>query len=323
MWNSSANDALARYPHLTGPLTPVAGGFSGANLWRVGEDAYLRAWPEGEDPARLRWIHGLLRGVRLPFVPVVFPARDGSTLVEVAGRCWEAGTWLPGVADYHAHPSPARLANACRALAQVHVAWQPPGAPVALVPGVQRRLTALAEATLPALPDDPLDVALPAARRAVVLAVRWLPAVSGWLAPWANVALPLQPCLLDPWHDHVLYTGDAVTGLIDYGAVAVDHPAVDLARLLGSLSEDDAAGWQAGLAAYCEITPLPHPELCRDLDRSGVVLALVRWLQRLYGPQHFGGERRAAAQRLARLAQRLANWEAPLTSTLSTQGTPA
>jgi hypothetical protein len=55
------------------------------------------------------------------------------------------------------------------------------------------------------------------------------------LAPWCHRPVPLQPCLCDSWHDHVLFESDAVTGLIDYGSAKIDHVAVDLARMLGSL----------------------------------------------------------------------------------------
>src|SRR5438874_648348 len=36
------------------------------------------------------------------------------------------------------------------------------------------------------------------------------------LAPWADRPVPVQPCLCDIHHDHVLFAGDEVTGIIDY-----------------------------------------------------------------------------------------------------------
>ena len=45
--------------------------------------------------------------------------------------------------------------------------------------------------------------------------------------------VPFNLCIGDVWHDHILFEGDAVTGMIDFAAAKVDHVAADLARLLG------------------------------------------------------------------------------------------
>ena len=79
--------------------------------------------------------------------------------------------------------------------------------------------------------------------------------------------------MCDLWHDHILFTGNAVTGLIDFGSVKEDHVAVDLARLLGSMIGDDAAIWEVGLSAYQRIQPLSAEEaaLARDpLSSQGI-----------------------------------------------------
>ncbi len=64
------------------------------------------------------------------------------------------------------------------------------------------------------------------------------------------LAAPLQPCIRDVWHDHVLFVGDDVSGLVDFGAMQPDSVAADIARLLGSLAGDDRQAWTIGLAAY-------------------------------------------------------------------------
>jgi homoserine kinase type II len=94
----------------------------------------------------------------------------------------------------------------------------------------------------------------------------------------------LQPCLRDIWHDHVLWTGDAVTGLIDPSAACSENVAADLSRLLGSLVRDDGKSWRAGIDEYRKCVEFSDSEelLCGALDRSGVLLSPMTWLERRY-----------------------------------------
>jgi len=96
--------------------------------------------------------------------------------------------------------------------------------------------------------------------------------------------MPRQVCLRDIWHDHVLFTGERVTGLIDFGALDIDIPAVDIARLLGSMAGDDATAWQTGIAAYSDTRPLSELEIrvAKALDASGTILAGCNWIRWIY-----------------------------------------
>src|SRR5262249_54349866 len=180
---------------------------------------------------------------------------------------------LPGRASYHSSPSRLKLQSACTALGRLHRSWERLGEPKpALIPAVWRRLRE-ANFTIPDEPTrGPLDPKSQALERARQVLPRWLQQLPGLLLPyWSRKYAPLQPCLCDVWHDHLLFEGDRLTGLVDYATVRNDHVAVDLARLLGSLVEDDEEGWRDGLVAYSRQRPLSEEDeaLARVLDGTG------------------------------------------------------
>jgi homoserine kinase type II len=277
----------------------AAGGFSGAEFWRLSAprgQLCLRRWPrEHPTPEGLVRIHAVLaqvsdRGFRLIARPL--PTRAGHTFVEHGGHLWELTPWLPGRADYHARPSAARLDAAMQALATFHVAAAtvPGGESRAPSPSISRRLARLRGITGRGLNDLRGSTARNAGRwpdlaaRADALfgfVAEVARSVEQKLADSASIVVPLQPCIRDIWHDHVLFEGDAVAGLIDFGALQTDSVATDVARLLGSLVGDDPAGWQAGLAAYGDIRPLTADErrLVAVLDESSVLMSGLSWFE--------------------------------------------
>jgi thiamine kinase-like enzyme len=303
-----ADDSLSRLGN--------AGGFSGATLWRVTgitRDSCLKALPAGADSARHGRIAELLLWTRrqhdLDYVP------RARFVFQDAGRVWEMVEWMSGSADFQTNPSTERLAAACVALARVHRAWEQYPAPPANpqpCPGVLRRLKAadewfklIANGWRPTL-FGAADPVTPWARRALPIVYRSVPEIISELEPWLRVAVPVQFCVCDIWHDHVLFTGDAVTGVIDYGSVKTDNIAVDVARLLGSLVGNDADAFARGLAAYEQIRRLSPDErnLIPVLDRTGVVLGIANWLRWLYFDGRVYEDREAVARRLAALVTR-------------------
>ena len=315
---------LARYPAAATAGVSWAplgggGGFSGASVWRGDGPGgrpvlALKAWaPGGVTSGRLAAVHALVRrAADLAFVPGVIATRDTSTVVVEGGRVWEMAQWAPGVADFHARPTAARLAAACAAVALVHRAWAPISPTFAPCPGVRRRLRVLADfdaargviARPAALGHAGLDGA---ARRAADAVARAAAATRARLIPWENRPVEVRPCVCDVWHDHVLFTGDAVTGLIDFGAAKDDHPAVDLARLLGDLVGDHDARFAAGIDAYRAAggSPGVTAGFARFLDRTGVVCSAAVWLLRLLVEHRICPDPAAVAARLDRLTARI------------------
>ncbi len=77
------------------------------------------------------------------------------------------------------------------------------------------------------------------------------PHLLGELRLASQVAVVLHPVLRrDLWSDHLLFSGTEVSGIIDYGALRVDEPAADLARLLGSLHPFDVEVRSKAVQSY-------------------------------------------------------------------------
>jgi Ser/Thr protein kinase RdoA (MazF antagonist) len=328
---AAARRVLAHYPPdlAAGAWTFLGanGGFSGACLWRRSNPPpalCLRAWPEkGPTPQQLSWIHTLLERAHqagLEYVPRLQRTRQGATWVLEAGRLWEITTWLPGQADFRQRPSPRRLQAACRALARLHRLWAGHAPTIAPCPDIARRLARaqhwqqlLSRGWQPLIPGDP-DPVHQLSRRLWQLLPPHLPAIVAALRPWTQQPVPLQPCLGDIWHAHVLFQGEEVSGLVDYGGVHRGHVAGDLARLVGSLLPLTPPAWRCqvwelALKAYEELCPLTagDRQLLHVLDQSGVVLSAANWLCWLYDEKRSFPERTAVTDRLRDLVQRLEN----------------
>jgi homoserine kinase type II len=300
------------------------GGFSGASLWRVEGEAgpwCLRGWPEkGPALEHIFAIHRLMEmgwKAGLEFVPRISRSCRGSTLVEYGGRLWEVTTWMPGQAAFHQKPSRDRLAAACITLARLHDVWGRAGRQTAPCPAVKRRWDCLRQWQVlldsgwrPAIPPAGADPVHPWAEQAWSLLPRHIALLADALSPWLSRPLPSQPCLCDVWHDHVLFEEDRVTALLDYGSAKMDHVAVDLARLLGSLVGDDTGMFAVGVGAYRSLRPLREEEetLVKVLDNTGTVLGAANWLRWLYYEQRQYGDRQAVARRLAALVERMESW---------------
>jgi Ser/Thr protein kinase RdoA (MazF antagonist) len=319
---------LAAYPADCQPRSAEflagSGGFSGALFWRLDTPRgplCLRRWPR-EHPSRdqLEFIQAVLwhvyqEGFRL--IPLPLETREHAGYVCEAGHFWELSPWLPGTANFRQSPSPAKLRAALMALARFHQAAAsfplPTRGPLAspgILDRVQRlrawldgKLSSLAAALCPA--DWP-ELA-PRARRLIRLFSMAAEQVSDTLASAAALAVPLQPCIRDIWHDHLLFVGERVSGLVDFGALRAESVAADIARLLGSLCGDAADNWQLGLAAYQEVRPLGTAEmlLVSAFDRANVLLSGMNWLDWIYLQSRQFDDRAAIESRLDENQSRL------------------
>lgn len=296
------------YPEIApvGQVTPVpVSGFSGAAVFRVETGTMgplcLRQWPtEPMTIPRLAGIHGLQRAVNragLSVVPVPVLTGQGESFLEWEGHLWQMESWMPGQADFRDSPSEARLESAMTTLARFHLAAReaspesasadcPPTLPerLRILRNTRRQLSRLEQGVLTEPDDRFRGLAMQIGSHFREHAAR----IEFSLRHSSRQPVPVQPCLRDVWHDHLLFTGDELTGLVDFGAVRIDTVSADLSRLLASLFADaDVAGWETALSHYETIRPLTDAErrLIPILDESGTLLSGTYWLRTRYVDQ--------------------------------------
>ena len=324
-------NVLSLYPTPFPTAVAVAwntNGFSGAEIWRVQLDGAgqggtycLRAWPPGGvSQEQLSFIHGVLRRMVLKGenrVPPPIEAQSGETFVYWQQRFWELVPWMPGRADFHNDPRPEKLLAALTALAEIHVAagdYPCPGVGQGGSPGLADRCLRLQ--ALLAGDADRLAGAVHPGRWPDAARIAWrlidgfrraAPRLAPLLESAARVGVPLQAVLADIQHDHVLFTGQQVTGIVDFGSMRVDSVAADIARLLGSMVGDDRACWQAGLDAYQRVRPLTPQEalLTEAFDRSTVLMAGMNWIDWVFRQGRQFGDPQAVLTRMQEIARRL------------------
>lgn len=308
------------------------GGFSGASIWRVMTaqgDFALRCWPEtGLPRTRILGLHRLLEHLArngLPFVAVPVTACDGSTLVRAAGRDWQLEPWLPGTADFHTRPSRERLRAAMIALGQWHLAAERHQAETDVAvwfgsratspsPAVSERLSILDYANDARLRSIEPSIAVTEASPIRDISAQILnlfrygqARIRDLLHQVRETEVRLHPCLRDVWHDHLLFRGDELTGLIDPSACRMENVTTDLARLIGSLVGDNRSEWDFALNEYQKLRPLTTRELTlmAALHHSGVQLSGWTWLEWLYLDHRPFADQVAVQRRLNEIQRRM------------------
>jgi len=281
--------------------------FSGSTIVRVccGDpegDLVLKSFPASARP-RIAWVHQLMTRLRAAGcleVPAVVAGRSGGTVVEDGdGQAWEAVRFVSGVAFDEPSVDQARAAAAT--VARLHLAaagW--PAAPprVGVPPAVTRRIEQaermLSEPWQRVLTPGGVVTSLGdavAARVVQATAIARQTGLEGALQRVVAERAPpgmLQAVVRDIWSSHVLFAADEptrVAGIVDFHAAAVDSPATDLARLLGSWCRGRAIPLgdecREALSAYESIRQLTAEDrrLVPWLDATATIFGLDNWFR--------------------------------------------
>ncbi|UUO05084.1 aminoglycoside phosphotransferase family protein [Blastopirellula sp. J2-11] len=296
---AEASELLPRFPELLRQPCQItslgsAGGLSGGAIWRIESDRRfyaLRRWPAETTSSRLRFVHSLQhrwRESNLKFIPKLYTTVEGESFTENASEFWELAEWMPGAVLQKDTISPQQQDAVAAAIAAIHQAAAQHASSLEPSPGLQQRLAMLQRwRTIDkTMVNDAIErLAWP---EFAVIAQQTLQSfayasttIGGELQAAVSTPLPLHACLRDIHRDHIFLTGALVTGVIDFGAVRIESRAGDLARICGSLFEDDRNRWEDFLARYERLRPLSAAErrAITVFDRSAVLLTGLQWIE--------------------------------------------
>lgn len=265
---------------------------------------------------RLEHLHGWLGRLRhLGFIPIPIPDREGRTIQDSGGRHWQVEPWMPGLADPARPPTRERVVAGFAGLGAFHASLAQQGR-VGSSAGLAARAREIEgwisggfDALEAALRRAPAGVERERAARWSLLARRLAPVVREELGREAGRDVPLQPCLRDARPEHLLFLGNTLSGLVDFGAMALESPAADLARLLSEWIGPENALRSAALTAYGAVFPL-GPDTSRLIgvfDRSTALLIGGHWARWHFLEDRSFEDPEAVRQGLGRGLDRLAS----------------
>ncbi|MCA9127386.1 MAG: aminoglycoside phosphotransferase family protein [Planctomycetales bacterium] len=298
----------------------AVGGLSQASVWKCQSPSgplCLRVWPSHVTETQLTIIHRAMQlaaAAGLSFVPRLFHCRKNygiqlSTAVHDGRQFWELSEWLPGKADYLQLPGWIRLKSAIGSLADAHRIWSQESVdgPSPTVAGrilrLQQWLGPWGSDVIQLLnPTEQLEATL-VAETAHYLK-RFGPTLVSRLKELSQEHVRQHFVLRDPWSDHILFEGDRVTGLIDYGAGRIDDPAADVARMLGSLEPTNKQLRDQAVRVYNELTYPINVARVELFVESTNLLSALQWLQWLViEKREFSVRRQALLYRWAKFLE--------------------
>ncbi len=259
------------------------------------------------------------------FVAKPMRLEDGFSTV-VAGHpgsptagLWELSSWVPG--SPNTSFTDAQIASAFASTARFHKAAAQVNLAFGLSPNLSHRQSQLAKLVRPASPtldqaSDKLKTAsiegaLQGPLATIVELLQRVPqahiaSLQARLNEFATEDLPLHPVVRDLRAEHLLFTGDQLTGLVDFDAMQMDSVAYDLSRLTSSMRLNEPQ-LHLALSTYHAERPIQAAEakLVQLLTAVSRLLAPLSWVNWLVLEQRSFGNPAAVERRLKEVADDL------------------
>lgn len=324
-------------------IDEVPVGFSGSTVYRVAIDGQteddqaeyaVKRLPTGTDRHRMMRIHQTVASMRTASIErgcgdLGLPEYE--CLVEAGEGFWEVSRWQPGQ-PLSVDANVDQIIAGVQAIAAVHRASHRVQRPAddRVAPSVLERIRRLNSVDLnlkspselterycrcyPGVESSMRAEFLETLRRAIwTLEHGWPivgPGILRRLESWASEPTQCHFVIRDVHRMHLLFEHDPDQriGFIDFDAMRIDTPALDLARWIGSFADsarpDPDAIWDRAVAEYdCE-NPFPNGCNVRRMDwvrllhESGVWGSLVNWVDWVHSGRRFGSSQSSAGLRL-------------------------
>lgn len=324
-------------------IDEVPAGFSGATVYRVAIDGQgefaVKRLPVGTDRERTLGIHQTVASMRTAATErglgdLGLP--DFFSLTETGQNLWEVSRWQPG-RPLSIDADVDQIIAGVQAIAAVHRAAdavQPP-ADDRVAPSVLERITRLNSVDLnlkspseltdrycrcyPGVESSMRAEFLETLSRAIwTLQHGWPivgPGILRRLESWASQPTQCHFVIRDVHRMHLLFEheSDQRIGFIDFDAMRIDTPALDLARWIGSFADsarpDLDVMWDRAVAEYDRENPFPEGCNVRRIDwvrllhESGVWGSLANWVDWVHSGRRFGSSQSSAG--LSLVAERI------------------
>jgi hypothetical protein len=122
-----------------------------------------------------------------------------------------------------------------------------------------------------------------------------------------QVARPVQTVVRDLWHDHLLFDGERLGGLVDFGTMQIDARECDWARMLGSLRVEGQVPWTWAKQIFAALPEAPAVDwtYVQWLHATGSILGWMNWIDWLFHERRHFANRAAAIERLKLLGEQI------------------
>ena len=289
---------LLRLQHGVSRVHLVQGGLSGARLFRCeGLVPFaLRRWPMEVRADRVSEIARVVEfaSESCALVPKRLQLGEGEYYRDVTGYLWTLESWIPGQ-PLRCDATIDEIALGLEAISEVHAAFRGAGRQKAPAPSIAERLRRVENL------NHEVPRALGSANRPPVIAEELERATHVLASHWGNVApdlsqrlrhrrgdVTLQWVVRDVHREHVLFEAENVRGIIDFDAIRVDFPLLDVTRWITGFDEFQRdpeglirralAGFSLGNAFPDDLGPADAYDWIVVLAAANSWISLANWV---------------------------------------------